>query len=73
MLVRLCVHLLRVDDGLHDLLAEGEGEVAVLQQEPVALGDGERHVLSRSLLLTLAHGQLQTRGERGEVCGDDYK
>ena len=35
------VHLLGVDHGLHDLVAEAEGEVAVLQEQPVAARDRE--------------------------------
>ena len=55
----VCVYLLRVYNGLHDLLAKVEREVAVLQQEPVALGDGELHELAGGLLLPLAHRELE--------------
>ena len=58
MVPLLLSHLLRVDDGLHDLVAEGKGQVAILQQQPVSLRDGERHVLSGGLFLPLSHGQL---------------
>ena len=39
--------LLGVDDGLHDLVAEAEGEVAVLQEQPVAARDRELVVRKR--------------------------
>ena len=35
------VHLLSVDHRLHDLVAEAQGEVAVLQEQPVAARDRE--------------------------------
>ena len=52
------VDLLHVDHCLHDLLAKLQGQVAVLEQEPVTLADGVLEHLARSLLLPLSQGQL---------------
>ena len=37
----VCVDLLRVYDGLHDFLAESQGKVAILKQQPVTRGYGD--------------------------------
>jgi hypothetical protein len=51
------VHLVCVEHGLHDLVAELEGEVAVLEHEPVTVQDRFGDHLPGALLLTLAHRQ----------------
>ncbi len=50
------VDLLGVDYGLHDLVAKVEREVAILEEEPVTLGNGELHELSCRVFLSLSHG-----------------
>ena len=37
----VCVHLLRVDDGLHHLVAKVEREVTVLEEDPVSGSQGQ--------------------------------
>ena len=51
------VHLVGVEDRLHDLVAKVKREMAVLQHQPVPVDDGVGDHLAGTLLLSLTHGK----------------